>query len=93
MLTISEFRERKAEFNAVSNAKVQAALDDAEARTDAEVFGDLTDEAHMWLTAHLLAADPVGREARLKGSLFDTIYLAERQRLEALVAPGMGLVL
>jgi hypothetical protein len=87
MLDLAAFRVRFREFDKVLNAKVQAALDDAEKRTDAEVFGDSADQAHGLLAAHLLAANPGGREARLQGPLnsdrsFDTVYSAELDRLK-----------
>ena len=88
MLTLAQFRALKREFDKVSDAKVQAAVDAAAARTDATVFGALTDEAHMWLAAHLLAADPRGGTVRIQGMGFRTVYLEERQRIEDLVGPA-----
>jgi hypothetical protein len=92
MLDEATFRARKREFDAVSQAKVLAALAQAEKMTDASVFGTLTDDAHMWLTAHLLAADPTGKESRIKGEAFTTTYLEERQRLERICASTAGWV-
>jgi hypothetical protein len=84
MLDLSAFRVLHPEFAAVQDDTIEAKLAAAELRTDAEVFGDLTDEAHGWLTAHLLAASPAGREALLKGGkeAGATRYSAERDRLE-----------
>jgi hypothetical protein len=69
------------------NARIQTAIDDATARTDASIFGADTEAAIFYLAAHLLAASPSGKDARLKGEGFQSLYLEERQRLEALHAP------
>ena len=89
MLTLAQFYTRHPEFatesgNATADAYAQAALDAAAKRTDAEVFEDDTDEAHGLLAAHMLVARPQGKAARVRGEGFQTLYLTERQRLEAL---------
>jgi hypothetical protein len=87
MLTIEQFRELMPEFDAVENSIVQNALTAAERRTDAEVFAEHTDEAHRYLAAHILCADPSGREARVKNNPsdpFGTVYLQSRKDLETL---------
>jgi hypothetical protein len=90
---IAAFLERAPEFRTFvstapnGTARVQAALDSATRRTDASVFGADTDDAIFFLAAHLLAASPSGKDARLKGEAFESLYLAERRRLEAIYAP------
>ena len=90
MLTLAQFRVRGPEFVKTADTVVQAALDAAEARTDAAVFDTLTNDAHFWLAAHLLAASPQGREARLAKDSEKTLYLVERERLEVLCGGGWG---
>ena len=46
------------------------------------MFGTRVDDAHFYLTAHLLAVSPTGKAARLDGDSFRTLYLDERERLE-----------
>jgi hypothetical protein len=86
--TLSTFRAARPEFAEATDSQVTAALVAAEAQTDVEVFGDLTDAAHMWLTAHLISATPGGVSARLKGEGFATLYRTERERLETLCCAG-----
>ena len=98
MLNLAQFYIRGPEFatdagNAAADARVQAALDAAAARTDADVFGANENEAHFYLTAHLLSTWPGGKPARIRGEGFGTLYLTERMRLEALCAPVLGALL
>jgi hypothetical protein len=94
MLTLEQFRARAPEWSTAKDARVNAALAAAETRTDPDVFGDRTDDAHFFLTAHLLSVSPTGKAARLKGEGFGTLYLSERERLEreaaACLAPSLG---
>jgi hypothetical protein len=82
------------EFARVEAEIVNDALAEAAAQTDPEVFGDLTDAAHKWLTAHILATSPSGRDTRAtftdaKGGDIsetgETIYSVRRRNLENLV--------
>jgi hypothetical protein len=96
---VAAFLERGPEFRTFvstapnGTARVQAALDSAMRRTDASVFGTDTDDAIFFLAAHLLAASPSGKDARLKGEAFESLYLAERRRLEAIYAPLLAATL
>lgn len=87
-MTLSAFRARFAEMSKSTDDQVNAALAQAQAMTDATIFGALTDSAHGFLAAHLLSAWPGGKDTRIKGEAFTTTYLAERQRLEDLVGPA-----
>jgi hypothetical protein len=91
MMLLADFLVLHREFANVGNTIVQQALDAAAAETDAEVFGDLTNEAHRFLAAHKLSVNPSGRAVRFtnsKGGDLDgsgnTVYLVERRRLENL---------
>ena len=88
------FRARAPEFRGAADARVDAAIASATARTDATIFGARTDDAIFFLAAHLLASSPTGTEARLKGEGFESVYLAERHRLEdefgPLLSAGLG---
>ncbi len=98
-MTVSEFLARAPEFRTFHStatgggARIEAALASAEARTDATVFGVHAEDAIFYLTAHLLAASPANKDARLKGEGFVSVYLEERRRLENLVAPMLALTL
>lgn len=98
-MTVDDFLVRATEFRTLrsaatgGDARIQAAIDDATARTDATVFGDHAESAIFYLTAHLLAASPANKDARLKGEGFVSVYLEERRRLENLVAPMLALTL
>lgn len=90
-MTAAEFIAVRGEFKAVYDrdaARVTAALAAAEAQTDATMFRDSREEAVMWLAAHILAADPLGKDARIVGKKAQetTLYMRERMRLEELYA-------
>ena len=96
-MTGAEFVAVRGEFGAVFEADPDlntAALAAAERQTDASAFGDDRTEAVMWLAAHILSADPLGKDARIVGKKAQetTLYLRERQRIEQLYAVGLGLV-
>lgn len=95
MLTAAQFIARRGEFTPTYQAhpeKIQAALDAAALETDPDWFKSATDEAHMWLAAHILAADPMGRDARVVGRKAQetTLYMTERKRYEAAAAAAWG---
>lgn len=98
-MTVAEFLARAPEFRTFKSAaeggesRIQAALNDATRRTDASVFGDDTDSAIFFLAAHLLASSPSGKDSRLKGEGFVSLYLEERRRLEAIYAPLLAATL
>jgi len=100
-MTAAEFIAVRGEFATVyanDPARISAALAAAEIQTDADSFGASRTEAVMWLAAHILAADPLGRDARIIGKKAipieaGTLYLQERERLAALYACGMGLAI
>lgn len=93
MITLADFRTLFPEFTASPDALVQACLDQAETRTDADVFGDLTDEAHGWLAADILASRPFGRASRVgKDNTGETVYAIKRAELERLCCAFYGTV-
>lgn len=87
-MTRAEFRALFPEMSKCTDPQVDAALAQALARTDASVFGDLAESAQGYLAAHLLSAWPGGKDTRIKGEGFASLYLAERERLEDLVGPA-----
>lgn len=66
MLNLAAFQLRHPEFQNVDSGLIQVKLDDAAKRLSASVFGDRIDEAHEYLTAHLLAMAPWGVAAQVK---------------------------
>jgi hypothetical protein len=92
------FRGRHPEFKGASSGLVQVKLADALKRLSPGLFGDSFDEAHGWLTAHLLATTPWGMAARLdpKAALMSgakpgsTIYSLELRRLSLEAGAGIG---
>jgi hypothetical protein len=97
-VTAAEFIDIRGEFKAVFQrdpTRVTAALAAAERQTDATLFKDDRAEAVMWLAAHILAADPLGKDARIIGKKAmpleaGTLYMQERARLEALYGAAYG---
>ncbi len=97
-LTAAEFVAVRGEFTPVYEtdpARVTAALAAAYRSTDATLYGDDTDEAAMWLAAHLLTADPLGKDARVVGKKAQdtTLYMRERLRYETIYCSCVGLTL
>jgi hypothetical protein len=91
MLTGAQFLEMQPEFSTAPTALLNATVAQAAARTDATVFGALTDEAHRWLIADILACSPFGREAQLAPKPGEqSMYGVKRGELVALVAAGYG---
>jgi hypothetical protein len=92
VITLAQFRARCPEFLNTSDAAVNAALAQAEVRTDAEVFGAVTDEAHQYLTCHILATQARGREAAIKDMPGETTYSLARKGLEYTFGGGWGIL-
>jgi len=82
-MTADEFVLRHGEFSETEDELVELALADATRQTDAEVFGENTEEAIGWLAAHLLISGPNGRNVReALGKNGQSTYLDARTRLE-----------
>jgi|SRR4051812_11846499 hypothetical protein len=92
------FRVRHPEFKGAGSALVTAKLSDALKRLSPGLYGTSFDEAHGWLTAHLLATTPWGMAARLDPKVAAikgvkpgaTIYSLELQRLAYEAGAGIG---
>lgn len=93
-MTRDEFKTRAPEWKTARDERIDAALTQATARTDASLFGASTDDAVFFLAAHLLAVSPSGKAARLEGGkVARTLYLDERERLEREAAACLGVSL
>ncbi len=86
MIDLARFRVRFPEFKFVTDALVQAVLDETTLEISAEVWGVKQDLGHGLLTAHRLAVSPAGQAARLVSAKGDTVYFGEYQRLVIEVA-------
>lgn len=86
-LSLSEFRDLFPEFTLASDTLVQNALDRAALRTPANVWGDLEDQGHGYLTAHLLCILPGAKDMRI-GKDGSNLYEKERKTLERIVSSG-----
>lgn len=92
-VTYASFVEEFPEFASPDYvAIVNARLATATLQTPADVWGDLRDAGISWLAADLISRSPQGRQLRLlngsAGGQDDSLYSAERQRLEGIVASG-----
>lgn len=65
-LTLEQFRERFPAFEDTPEGLVRARLDEAARAVSASSWGPRADDAHGLLTAHMLALEPMGEQARLK---------------------------
>ena len=88
------FRVRHPEFKGASSALVNVKLGDAILRLSPGLFGTSLNEAHGWLTAHLLATSPWGMAARLDpkagGKPGSTIYSQALKTLAYEAGAGLG---
>lgn len=86
------FRVRHPEFKGVDSGLITVKLADAVKRLSPAVFGARYDEAHGFLTAHLLAGGaPWGVAARLKDGSGATVYSAALDTMITEVAAGYGI--
>lgn len=89
MLTRAQFLEAYSAFATAGNELIDATLVKAERRIG-EAWGDLEDEAHGLLTAHMLAIDPKGQMARLVNQKDgSTTYGKEFAELQTMAACGL----
>lgn len=70
------------------NALVQAKIDAAYLRTDAQVWGSMRDEGAKYLAAHLCALSPFARELKLANDDGETIYGKMRRDMNRVVVSG-----
>ena len=90
-LDLKTWRSQYPEFKDAPNTVVVQILAQAALRTPANIWGDLEDEGHGLLTAHMMAMRPEGRDMRLEvDGMPSSIYWPERRRLGRLVASGLG---
>lgn len=83
-MDLATFWTRFPEFSPISDAQVQAKLDQAKRSGDPNAYGDLFDDWQGQWAAHLLALSPEGQEAGLRmggGANQRTVYQAEAERL------------
>jgi hypothetical protein len=85
--TLGEFRALHPEFDAMGDAMVQAALDEAALDTPEDIWEERQFAGARWLAADLAAQHPTAKELRLQ-STGTTCYRARRDELAALVHTG-----
>lgn len=87
-MTAAEFKALFPEFTKADDTLVESRLLWAEYRTPAGIWGDLQLQGIAWLTAHFLVSLPSAKDMRKGAPVGDSIYLAERKRLNVLVSAG-----
>ena len=73
-MTLSEFRVAFPELSTATDPLVTRYLYAAELSIDATLFGARYNDAHGFLTAHLLCLSPFGKMARLSDAKNSTTY-------------------
>ena len=86
--SLSTFRVRFPEFDAVQDPLVQAALDEADLSIDRDEWKTKADAGQMYLAAHKLALSPYGQQARLVAKDGSSTYEAHYKGLMMSVAIG-----
>lgn len=87
-VTASAFKTRFPEFQDVADATIDSVIAEADARLSAATWEDSKDVGAMYLTAHLLAVSPAGRNARMVNKDGSTTYGLEFEKLRAAVCSG-----
>lgn len=88
LLDLAGFRAQYPEFDGAPDALVTTLLGYAAERTPEDIWGDLQEEGHGLLTAHLLSLRPEGRDMRLSRDGVESIYGHQRMHLNRIVASG-----
>jgi hypothetical protein len=91
-VTLESFVERFPEFEKASASQVEAVLAEARLQIDSEVWGDKTDLGVNYLTAHLLALSPFGRNARLAKNDRESTYGTHYHNLQLQVHSGFRVI-
>lgn len=91
-MDLAEFRTTFPEMVSVSDATVNVYLAKAARMVDSEVFGTLYDDAHGYLTAHLLTTSPYAKNARLQSNNGSSTYEVRWIELRDQCTSGLGRV-
>ena len=87
-MTLVQFRTRWPEMNFASDVYIQAYLDAAALRLDPLAWGNLFDEGHGYLAAHMIAITPSGFASGLSDKFGKSGYSRSYGELLRLVAGG-----
>jgi hypothetical protein len=91
-VTLATFRTMFPELATAPDALVNQFLSVASNAIDVDVFGDRFDEAHGYLTAHLLCLSPYGKNARLQSDKGGTTYGTRFEQIGLAVAGGFRVI-
>jgi hypothetical protein len=86
-LTAAKFLVLHPEFDTAPQEMVQNVIAEASRQLNPDVYGDKLDDAHRWLTAHLLTETPFGKTLRQADDDKPTVYFKEYNAIRKLVAP------
>ncbi len=89
MLNLTAFREGYPEFREADSVLVQACLDRAAERIG-PAWGELENQGHGLLTAHILSNSPNGLFARLEDDKNSTTYYVDYLRLRDVAGIGLS---
>lgn len=87
-MTAAEFKALFPEFNNAPDALVESRIAWATSRTPADIWGDDQDQGIAWYAAHFLALLPAAKDMRKGEKPGESMYLRERQRMNAIVSSG-----
>ena len=91
-MDVAEFLLRFPVFEGTPPTLIDAKLAEATRGVDAEVFGDKTEDAIGYKTAHLLAIEPFGQTARLEADDGETTYSKRFHKLVKSVTSGFRVI-
>lgn len=82
------------EFVGAPTTTLQKRIDWATERTDAEIWGDKTEQGIGWMTAHFMSLLPESKDMRSGDEKpGESMYGRERKRLNTIVSSGFRTVL
>ncbi len=89
-ITAADFKKRFRSLKTAHDDNINAVIIAAELEISQPVWTDLYTEGVLNLAAHKLTIDPAGMKARKKDQTGQGVYLAEYNRLMALVGIGVS---
>lgn len=87
-ITPDVIREAWPEFEDTPDNLIEMKISEASVRVNADRWGDSTWVGRLYLTAHLLAVSPYGRDARLSAKDGSSTYLEQFKTFQRAIVGG-----
>lgn len=88
-VTVQNFKNAFSEYRKTDDEEIKAKIRFAQQRINSSLWGDKYDQGVMYMTAHLLAVAPAGKNAKMKPeNMAKTVYWHEYTALKNSVTYG-----